>query len=183
MKRIAPILLLGILACESADHMTPTMPGSQLDAALVPVAVELFSDEFCKGGNMWWSARFNVFFLGPLDKAEIRVYTIDSNGVRKFFGVARTGVPELEGYDFQFYADGIAPPDFIPDLHDAGYPPNYGFVPFGFDVFVGTHHTLVGTGTQYSDITITSNLFPHVCKGTGTNVQTGGDRASVASGF
>lgn len=170
MKYATLILLLGILACNSAsiDRMSPTAPasGSQLEATAPAIDVELFSDEFCKGGNVWWSARFNVFFAGPLDKAEIRVYTLDPHGARKFFGVARTGVRELEGFDYQFYADGIAPPDSIYDNHGAGYPPNYGFAPFSFDVFVGQQHRLVGTTTAYSDITITSNLFPHACKGT-----------------
>jgi len=79
-------------------------------------------------------ARFNIFGAGSLEGARIRVYTIDALGARRFFGTAKAGVPELEGTDFSFYAEGIAPPDSIPDLHDAGYAPNFGFVPFAFDV-------------------------------------------------
>ena len=171
MKRVALILLLGILACEnstSPDRIANTArpSGARLDVSTVFLQAELFSDEFCKGGNVWWSARFNIIGSGPLPpKCEIRVYTIDANGKRSFFGVAKRGVPELEGTIYEFYADGIAPPDFVPDLHDAGYPPNYGFVPFGFDVYVGPHHELLGTATKYSDITLTSNLFPHTCQG------------------
>jgi hypothetical protein len=169
MKHVAPILLLAVLACDSAssDHVSPSMPpaATQPSVAAVPLGVELFSDEFCKGGNAWWNARFNIFGAGSLEGSEIRVYTIDAFGERKLFGVAKTGVPELEGTDFSFYAEGIAPADSIPDLHDAGYPANYGFVPFGFDVYAGPHHELVGTASQYSDIPLTSNLYPHACQG------------------
>ena len=167
MRYLAPFLLLVVLACDSAStRVSPTNPtgDTRFTATTVPIAVELFSDEFCKGGNKWWNARFNVFGAGALDKCEIRVYTIDAQGTWSFFGVAKAGAPELEGTDFQFYAEGIAPPDSIPDLHQAGYPANEGFVPFGFNVYVGPKHTLVGTTTQYSDITITSNLFAHACK-------------------
>lgn len=185
MKRIAPILLFGILACYSTDRVTPTMPAaeSRLSDGPVSIDVELFSDEFCKGGNVWWSARFNVFFAPELDKGEIRVYTIDAFGERKFFGVARSGVPELEGFDYEFYADGIAPPDSIPDNRGAGYPPNEGFAPFGFDIYVGPKHQLVATTIAYSDITLKSNLFPHACKDLAPNLKTGGDRSTLASGF
>jgi len=169
MKRLAPILLLAVLACDSAssDHVGPTMPpaATQPSVTTVPLGVELYSDEFCKGGNAWWSARFNILRAGSLEGSEIRVYTIDAFGVRKFFGNAKAGVPELEGTNFRFYAEGIAPPDSIPDLHDVGFPPNYGFVPFAFDVYAGPHHELVATGSTYSDITLTSNLYPHACQG------------------
>lgn len=166
MKRIAPILLLGILACAS-DSDRPTMPARETQTSVSPalIDVELFSDEFCKGGNVWWNARFNVFGVEVPEKSEIRVFTIDGHGERTFFGVARTGVPELEGTDFTFYAEGIAPPDSIPDPRGVGNPPNYGQVPFGFDIYAGPSHTLVGTAVAYSDIEITSNLFPHACQG------------------
>jgi len=171
MKRIAPILLLGMLACSStsSDRTSPTNPAtdSRLGVDAGPIQAELFSDEFCKGGNVWWSARFNIFGPGipSLDNSEIHVYTIDPHGAWKFFGVARSGVPELEGFDFQFYADGVAPPDSIPDFRGVGYPANYGRVPFGFKVYVKPNHTLLGDAEAYSDVPITSNLFPHACQG------------------
>ena len=73
MRRVAPILLLAVLACDSAspDHVSPTMPAvaTQPSAAIVPLGIELFSDEFCKGGNAWWNARFNIFGTGSLEGA------------------------------------------------------------------------------------------------------------------
>lgn len=167
MKRLAPILLLGLLACNSTspDRITPTMPVVSQRATSPASLVELFSDEFCKGGNVWWSARFNIIDFGASDDAIVRVYTIDSHGQRRFFATAKTGVPELEGTDFHFYAEGIAPPDSIPDLHGADFPPNYGFAPFAFDVYKGTHREPTDMGIAYSDIPLTSNLFPHACQG------------------
>src|SRR5712672_143418 len=95
MKRLVPVLLLAVLACDSAssDHVSPTMPpaATQPSAATVPLSVELFSDEFCKGGNAWWNARFNIFGAGSLEGSEIRVYTIDALGARRFFGTAKAG--------------------------------------------------------------------------------------------
>lgn len=169
MKRIALILLLAVLACDSASHdnVSPTMPPAvtQPNAATSTFLIELFSDQFCKGGNVWWNARFNVLFAGPLDGAEIRVYTIDAFGARRFFGVAKAGVPELEGTPFTYYAEGIAPPDSIVDFLGTGFPPNEGNVPFGFDIYLGPHHDLFGTGEKYSDIPLLSNLYPHACQG------------------
>jgi len=170
MKRFSPcylVLLLALSACNSTspDAISPAMPAQSPATTAEPITIELFSDEFCKGGNVWWNARFNILAGGAFDESGVRVYTVDAFGERKFFGTAKTGVPELEGTDFHFYAEGIAPPDSIPDFHQAGFPANYGFVPFAFEVFNGTRHELAGTGLAYSDVPITSNLYPHACQG------------------
>jgi hypothetical protein len=168
MKRIAPVLLLALLACDSTstDRTTPTGPSAVTSSAAIgPLGAEVQCDDICKGGNAWWDLKFDIFGDANFDQCDVRVYTVDTRGQRHFFAAAKTGVPELEGTDFNFFAVGIAPPDSMRDYIGAGYPANYGFTMFAFDVYDPAHRVLIGTVMQGSDITLTSNLLPHACQG------------------
>jgi hypothetical protein len=164
MKRLAPILLLGLVACNSTSH-DPVNPApvrmSRLASA--PRGAEVQSTDFCKGGNAWWNIKFDIFDDVSFDQCEVRVYTVDKQNVRHFFALAKTGVPELEGTHFNFYAEAMAPADSMRDYIDAGYDPNFGFAMFSFDVYNTAHHEVIGSTMQGSDVPMTSNLFPHPC--------------------